>query len=243
MLRLLKFLKPFVFHIILAFILLFIMANADLALPDYLSRIVNIGIQRSGIEDAVPEAIRQEQMERLFLFMTADERSQVEANYTLVEKSDPAYQDMLTSYPLLADKAVYTLNKIDPETRDQLNLIMGKAFTIVQGINQMVENPESSSAMLGGALPIDMTQIPAGMDIFSVFKMMPKAQRTQITAMIDEKVAAVGVSMVEQVAVVGIKAEYEALGMNLATYQTNYILKVGGLMLLMTALAGVCRPR
>jgi hypothetical protein len=38
MLRLLKFLKPFVFHIILAVILLFIMANADLALPDYLSR-------------------------------------------------------------------------------------------------------------------------------------------------------------------------------------------------------------
>jgi ATP-binding cassette subfamily B multidrug efflux pump len=240
MLRLLKFLKPFVFHIILAVILLFIMANADLALPDYLSRIVNIGIQRSGIEDAVPEAIRQEQMERLFLFMTAEERSQVEANYTLVEKSDPAYQDLLTRYPLLGDKAVYTLNKIDTVTRDQLNLVMGKALTIVQGITQLVEHPESSSAMLGGTLPIDVTQIPAGMDIFSVFKMLPEAQRTQILAMIDEKIEAVGVSMVEQVAVVGIKAEYEALGMNLATYQTNYILKVGGLMLLMTAVAAVC---
>lgn len=240
MLRLLKFLKPFVFQIILAVILLFIMANADLALPDYLSRIVNIGIQRSGIEDAVPQAIRQEQMERLFLFMTADERSQVEANYTLVEKSDPAYQDLMFRYPLLADKAVYTLNKIDPATRDQLNLVMGKAFTIVQGITQLVEHPESSSAMLGGTLPIDVTQIPAGMDIFSVFKMLPEAQRAQISTMIDEKINTIGISMVEQVAVVGIKAEYEALGMNLATYQTNYILKVGGLMLLMTAVAAVC---
>lgn len=240
MLRLLKFLKPFVFHIILAVCLLFIMANADLALPDYLSRIVNIGIQRSGIEDAVPEAIRQESMERLFLFMTADERSQVEANYTLVEKGDPAYLDVLTKYPLIADKSVYTLNKIDTATRDQLNPIMGKAFTIIQGITQLVENPESSSAILGGTLPIDVSQIPAGMDIFSVFKILPEAQRTQISSMIDEKIAEVGVSMVEQVAVVGVKAEYEALGMNLATFQTNYILKVGGLMLLMTAVAGVC---
>jgi len=240
MLRLLKFLKPFVFHIILAVILLFIMANADLALPDYLSKIVNIGIQNSGVEDAVPQAIRQEQMERLFLFMSPEERSQVEATYTLVEKSDPAYQDLLTKYPLLADKPVYTLNNVEKATRDQLNPILGKAFTIVQGITQLVENPESSSAMLGGALPIDVTQIPAGMDIFSIFKVLPEAQRTQITAMIDEKVTAVGASMVQQVALVAVKAEYEAMGLNLATFQTNYILRVGGMMLLMTAIAGVC---
>jgi ATP-binding cassette subfamily B protein len=240
MLRLLKFLKPFVFHIILATILLFIMANADLALPDYLSKIVNIGIQHSGVEDAVPQAIRQEQMERLFLFMSAEERSQVEANYTLFENSDPAYQDLVKKYPSLDEEPVYVLKEIDKDTRLQLNPILAKAFTIVQGITQLVEHPESSSAMLGGTLPIDVTQIPAGMDIFSLFKMLPEAQRTQISSMIDEKVAAVGVSMVEQVALVAIKAEYEAMGLNLAAFQTNYILRIGGMMLLMTAVAAVC---
>ena len=40
-------------------ILLFAQANFDLALPDYLSRIVNYGIQQGGVENAVPIAIRQ----------------------------------------------------------------------------------------------------------------------------------------------------------------------------------------
>ncbi len=46
LIRLLKYLKPYSFFILAAIIMLFIQANADLALPDYMSRIVNIGIQQ-----------------------------------------------------------------------------------------------------------------------------------------------------------------------------------------------------
>ncbi len=60
MLRLIKYLRPFALLLLLAIVLLFIQANADLALPDYLSRIVNIGIQQGGVENAVPLAIRAE---------------------------------------------------------------------------------------------------------------------------------------------------------------------------------------
>ncbi len=68
-----KYLKPYLLLIILAVVLLFVQANADLALPDYLSRIVNNGIQQSGVENAVPDAIRQVEMDKLTLFMTSDE--------------------------------------------------------------------------------------------------------------------------------------------------------------------------
>ena len=59
MLRLFKYLKPYWLLILIAVALLFVQANADLALPDYLSKIVNNGIQQSGVENAVPAAIRQ----------------------------------------------------------------------------------------------------------------------------------------------------------------------------------------
>ena len=60
MLRLLKYLKPYLLLILIAIgLLLFVQANSDLALPDYMSKIVNNGIQQNGIESAVPTAIRQ----------------------------------------------------------------------------------------------------------------------------------------------------------------------------------------
>ena len=75
MLRLLQYLKPYLIVILLTIILLFVQANADLALPDYLSKIVNNGIQQGGVENAVPVAIRQSEMDRLLIFISAEEKA------------------------------------------------------------------------------------------------------------------------------------------------------------------------
>ncbi len=69
MIRLAKYLKPYIAMILLAIALLFVQAMADLALPDYMSKIVNVGIQQGGISSAVPEAIRSSEMDKLVLFM------------------------------------------------------------------------------------------------------------------------------------------------------------------------------
>lgn len=68
MLRIRRYLNPYMFMFTVSVILLFIQANLDLALPDYLSRIVNTGIQQSGVESAVPEAMRQETLNHLASF-------------------------------------------------------------------------------------------------------------------------------------------------------------------------------
>lgn len=52
--KILPHFRPWLGAILLSLVLLFIQANMDLALPDYLSRIVNIGIQQGGIEDPLP---------------------------------------------------------------------------------------------------------------------------------------------------------------------------------------------
>ena len=77
MLKILKNLKESLISVIIIVILLCLQAGTDLALPDYTSKIVNIGIQQGGIQNVSPEAIRKEQMENLLLFSTDDERAKI----------------------------------------------------------------------------------------------------------------------------------------------------------------------
>ncbi len=66
MIRIVKYLKPFLPLVVLTVALLFIQANCDLALPDYLSRIVNNGIQQINVFNTLPEAVRQSRMNQRF---------------------------------------------------------------------------------------------------------------------------------------------------------------------------------
>ena len=113
MLRLIKYLKPFLLLILLTIVFLFGQANADLALPDYLSKIVNNGIQQGGVENAVPEAIRQSEMEKLTLFMTSEEQALVLDAYTLVEPDSPEASQYVEQYPALETEAIYVLKELD----------------------------------------------------------------------------------------------------------------------------------
>lgn len=112
MTRLAKYLKPFLGMIVLTIALLFVQANADLALPDYLSRIVNVGIQQSGVENAVPVVIRASSMAKVLLFLTPEEQARVLASYTLVDKDSPTYAETVAFAPGAADEPVYTLNEV-----------------------------------------------------------------------------------------------------------------------------------
>lgn len=48
--------------------ILIVQAYCDLSLPAYTSDIVNVGIQQGGVEDQIPDAISEEDMETLLLF-------------------------------------------------------------------------------------------------------------------------------------------------------------------------------
>ena len=68
MLKVLKKLKESWVSVIAIVILLAIQAAGDLTLPDYTSKIVNIGIQNGGIKNVAPEVIRKSEMERIIKF-------------------------------------------------------------------------------------------------------------------------------------------------------------------------------
>jgi ATP-binding cassette subfamily B protein len=167
MLRLIKYLKPYLLLILLTIALLFVQANADLALPDYLSRIVNVGIQQGGVQNAVPTAIRQSQMDKLVIFMSADDRARVLEAYLLVEPASAEASQYVEEYPALADEPIYVLQDVDQEEMDLLNSIMGKAWLVVSGIEQMIADP-SKAATMGPGLGFDPTKIPPGTDVFGL---------------------------------------------------------------------------
>lgn len=85
MLGLMKYLKKSAGWIVVIVALLFLQAYCDLALPDYTSRIVNVGIQQQGIEDGVPEKMRPETMEGLLSVSEEADRETLSDAYTLEE--------------------------------------------------------------------------------------------------------------------------------------------------------------
>ncbi len=239
MLRLAKYLKPYTALLLAAIVLLFAQANFDLALPDYLSRIVNNGIQQGGVENAVPVAIRQSEMERVVIFMSAEDKASVLNDYTLVDQNSPDYGTYVKKYPALANQPIYVLNNIDKAEVDRLNPIMAKAILAVSTIEQVIADP-AKAAQMGSQLGFDVSKIPPGTDVFALLGNLPPAQLSQMTDAVNKQFEALGDKMVIQAAIAPVKAEYEALGMDTAKLQSNYMLSVGGIMLLLTLLSGAC---
>lgn len=243
MLRLLKYLKPFTALITLAVVLLFLQANADLALPDYMSQIVNTGIQQGGIEHAVPEAIRKTQMEHVLLFLEPDQRDEVLNLYRLADSNAPDYADLVKRIPALSQEPVYVRGAVDKATLERLDPVMGRAILIATGIEQITARPGAPPARMPlqmDKLGLDLSKLPAGVDPFAVITSLPDAQRSAILEAFDAQIEALGGdTMVIAGAARAIKAEYEALGMDTAAIQNRYILRTGGWMLLIAAFSAV----
>jgi len=240
MTRLTRYLKPYLLLILLAVALLFVQANADLALPDYLSRIVNVGIQQNGVEDVLPVAVRQSTMERLTLFLSDADAATLLAQYTLVTQDSPDYASLVETYPALTETPVYVAGDIDPATVEALTPALSQAWLAVSAIEQVMADPSQAAAMGGGFGGFDISKLPPGTDLFTLLKQLPAAQLTQMKTRIEEQFTALGDSMVTQAALRAVKAEYEALGMDTGKLQTAYILRIGGQMLLLTLLSVVC---
>ena len=239
MFRIRRYLKPYMLMFVASVILLFAQANFDLALPDYLSRIVNTGIQQSGVEDTVPEAMRQQTLDRLVLFLSSEEETAVRNAYTLVQPGSSTASQYLETYPLLADEAIYVRNELSDDEIEQLSTPLAKALLVVSAMEQAMTDPEAA-AQMGGDSAFDLSQLPPGTDLFALLERLPAAQREQLAETMNERFAALGETMIAQTAVVQVKAEYEALGLDVAQLQSSYILRVGAIMLLFTLLSAVC---
>ena len=67
MMKLKRYLKPYIGFALAAIVLMFCQAAVDLNLPNLMSDIVNVGIQQGGITEAAPKAVSAEGLQPVFL--------------------------------------------------------------------------------------------------------------------------------------------------------------------------------
>jgi ATP-binding cassette subfamily B protein len=160
-------------------------------------------------------------------------------DYTLVDSTSPDYAKYVKDYPALAKGPVYVLKTITSAENTKLNPVIGKAWLVVYTIEQALADPTKAAAM-GAASGFDLSKLPPGTDLFALMGKMPAAQLATMTTTINTKFATLGDSMITQMAVAAVKAEYTNLGMDVSKLQSNYILNTGGLMLLVSLLSITC---
>lgn len=232
MLRIIREMKPFILIVLIIIGLLFFQARTDLALPEYMSNIVNVGIQQGGIENSVPEVIRSSELEKIKIFLNENEINLLNNNYNLIMKDNLSIDelnDYLKKYPALDNEDLYILNTDSKDEIDMMNSFLAKPMLIMSTIEMGV--PEGKSL---GENPFD--SFPQGADPFEVLEGLPKEQFDELMIKIDEQLIILPDSMITQAATVYIKGEYEAIGINTENVQSNYILYIGRIMLLIALL-------
>ena len=228
MFKLIKYLKKFKSPIAAIIILLVIQSVCDLSLPDYTAKIVNVGIQQGGIEDAIPNVIRRSEFDKITLFMESGEKEKVLESYTLVDKSS-ATSSELKDYPKISDESIYKLKDIDEDTRTELNKIIGKPILITSAFQGDNQGTGDMKEQLLAKFPTQLVDKAKG-DIFEIFKLLPEEQLKSIVSEIDKKFVDMPDSMIKQGATTFVKAEYEAIGIDTGKIQKNYILVAGATM-------------
>ena len=210
MLKMFHYMKERWHYIVMIILLLFVQAFCDLSLPDYTSKIVNVGIQQKGIEDGVPETLRKESMEQVCLFMDEKDAKKVKDFYK-------------------EDGDVYRLKDVTEEEREDLNQILGIPEMVVSGLW------DDSSAEVTKIK--EQLQVPKETNLLELFSQMPKEQLQAMTKGMTEKFEDMPESIITQSSVLFVQSEYEAQGKDLDAMQTQYILGSGLKMLGLALLA------
>lgn len=134
MLKLMRFMKPFLALVLVAMALLYGQAMADLALPDYLSRIVNVGIQQGGSESPVPEALRQEDFEQLLGAMAPEEAAYAASFYEEAVPGTAGHEALLGKFPAIREETVLVLEDPAATGDEALRRLMAASLAASMGM-------------------------------------------------------------------------------------------------------------
>ena len=235
MLKVLKNLKESWLSVIAIVLLLIVQATGDLTLPDYTSKIVNIGIQSGGIENPAPEVIRKSEMGNLLIFTEDDE--QILNDYKEISKEnldEKEYEKLVKKYPALENETLYEVKKLNSEEQTQLNNMMTKPLMMLSSL----ENEETANSMkeqMLSSMPANMPEqqkiAMQNMKLIDIIKQMPKEQIDKMLETVNEKLDNMQNSILEQAAIQQVKKEYKAIGIDTDNLQNKYIIIAGLKML------------
>jgi ATP-binding cassette subfamily B protein len=229
MLKLFKFLNKSILALICVTLLLILQANCDLALPSYTSDIVNTGILKSGINNAIPDVVRKSALDKLALFMNEKDQATVNSHYSPLKKNDytdKEWSALLSKYPLLSTEELYSW---DNEEEAALKSVMATPMILVLSFENDSEEVQQMKQQILAGIPDALKQNNS--DIFSILSSLPSESRAAITDKLSEYFSNMPEAMLSQTASAYVKSEYIAIGVNVNSMQINYTLIAGAKML------------
>lgn len=265
--RIFKNMIPYWRSIFFVILLLLVQAWCDLSLPAYTSDIIDVGIQNSGVEHVIPEAIQAEEFETAKLLMTEDEVKAWEGSFeqkgdvyhrVVNEKEDLDFLDEQMVLPLIMN---YQMSSIDEDTfKKSIAEQMGTDASMLQ--DKSIEEVGASMGMElntfqkeikdddGNTVTVtcvDMRQIFKGMEAAG---MLQKDQLLSMREEMEKTIDTMGSSMVKSMGIAYAVSCDKAAGLDVAKIQTTYLwtegLKMVGMALIMgvvTVLVGLLGAR
>ena len=221
--KLFKYLKTYWKMAVVILLVLLVQVYCDLSLPSYTSDIVNVGIQQAGVDDKIPEAISEEEMEKVLLFVQADDRQTVLDAY---EKDENTY-----------NQTAYVLKKNiqdDEEKTEELEELLSVPMMMTAGFEQGSDTTAKIEEQLRANIPAEM--LPKDATVFDILKMLPEEQLSQMTDKMKDQMDDMPDTIIEQAGISYIKTAYEDLGMDMNQMQFHYLFATGGKMLALALL-------
>ncbi len=237
MIKLAKYLKPFALAVLIAIALLFGQAICELNLPNYMSDIVNVGIQQGGIENAAPDAVSAKGLDFMKSFMTDAQKKEVEQNYTLFRSTDStSHPNEVSRYPLLKSEDIYVRGSVSEETLESLNKTFGQAVWTFINTMKTIEKQTGKQMTASSSGKMNVSD----MDLSKLYSLEPMLNKLPPNILEDARKQAEDnpdIILLQSGSVMN-KGFYRELGMDTGAIQIGYIVNKGLWMLLITLAAG-----
>lgn len=254
--RIVAYLKQSKVAVFLIVLLLIVQAFADLSLPRYTSDLVDVGIQQGGIEEASPSVMREETYQYVCM-LASDEDEQLiktsyaqndDGNFALTEEGANQREELNSAVALplvivgFSDQISQNLQSENGETIQQFvqaSQSEGASGTTqakdLEGIVAAVSEPGESAKTPA----TDTATQGFGLEqLYSTYSsgLISKSQVNSLVSKAKEALGSIDDSLIQQQAISAVKAEYEALDMDMGAIQLGYLVTIGLKMLGVTAL-------
>ena len=252
--KLLKHFKPAIIPIIFVVILLVIQAYCDLSLPTYMSNIVNVGIQQSGIETVTPDKAPKSEMDKIELFMDKNDKDFVNSQYKSEKYKN---KDILVLKENISDKNSDKL--ADKLTKPMLITYMlekgEKGELSSDSVSGKIDNKDFQKIMENGVKEMTpenqmkfmeinkKSQAGETVDMFEILPLFSENTMSQITDVMNDKLKAfdkLGEDTITQVVTPYTESLMKSAGVDTDQVRMNYLFKAGALMLGYAGIIFVC---
>lgn len=242
MLKIIKFAKKSWIWILTVIVLLVVQANCDLALPQYTSDIVDVGIQSMGVEENVPEAMNQSTYN--IIAKLSNGEKVLEKYYTQVTHDDLSKEEIEgyeKKYPEFRSEDIYVLKESRAEDVQELYETIHIASAIyVMALSEQgeydvesaidLETMQKQLAMMTGNEAVEH------MTLRELIPYLPDEVVTEITNTAEEKLSEMEGLVGDSVSASFVTQVYEELGVDMEKKQMDYLLGKGMQMLLLALL-------